>query len=174
MQRTPSKLEESIEKMIFASRWLQAPIYIIILFVLFAFIYFAAMDVYDLYANISKLNEEKLIVTALSLCDIILIANLVIIVVISGYENFVSRLDVDHKEGEPIWIKRLNHGGVKLKIAASIVAISSIQLLKVFLESVSPNTPLNSQTLLWSVIIHLTFIASALLLALMSWIEKRI
>ena len=100
--------------------------------VLLAFVYQMGMEVIYLFANLQGLEPHQLIVLALTLCDTVLIANLVVIVIISGYENFVSKIDVEYKTGEPVWIKRLSHAGVKLKIAGSIVAISSISLLKQF------------------------------------------
>ena len=118
--------------------------------------------------HLHSFNEEKLVVLALTLCDAVLVANLVVVVIISGYENFVSRIDVDKASGQPLWIKRLSPDAVKMKIAGSIIAISSISLLKQFLEI----SKVTDRELLWGAIIHGVFVISALLVALISYIEK--
>jgi uncharacterized protein (TIGR00645 family) len=164
-------LEALIEKVIFASRWLLAPIYLCIISVLVAFIYFIAHDLFSVLLDLHSVTDSKLIITALGLCDMVLIANLVIIVVISGYENFVSKLDINHKEGEPTWIKKLQHSDVKLKIAASIVAISSIKLLQIFLEA---EDTFNQPLIMWSIILHITFVVSALLIAVIRILEAKV
>lgn len=129
-----------------------------------------AHEVIHLFVNLQQLKAHEFIVLGLTLCDTVLVANLVVIVIISGYENFVSKIDVDHKLGEPVWIKRLSHTGVKLKISGSIVAISSISLLKQFLDI----PQLSNRELLWYVILHLTFLVSALILVFIGFLEKKI
>ncbi|WP_116963618.1 TIGR00645 family protein [Fastidiosibacter lacustris] len=165
-----SKLEVFLERAIFASRWIQAPIYLILVLVLLAFVYQMASEVLHLFMTIKSLAPHELIVLGLTLCDTVLVANLIVIVIISGYENFVSKIDVEHKSGEPIWIKRLSHTGVKLKIAGSIVAISSISLLKQFLDI----PQLSNRDLMWYVLLHLTFLVSALILVFVGLLEKKI
>ena len=95
------KLAITIEKIIFASRWLQSPIYLLLMLVLLAFTYEIAKEIAHLFAHLNTFNEEKLVVLALTLCDAALVANLVVIVIISGYENFVSRIDIDKGKGQP-------------------------------------------------------------------------
>lgn len=165
-----SYLEVFLERIVFASRWIQAPIYLILILVLLAFVYQMANEVFHLFTSINVLKPHELIVLGLTLCDTVLVANLIVIVIISGYENFVSKIDVEHKSGEPIWIKRLSHTGVKLKIAGSIVAISSISLLKQFLDI----PQLSNRELLWYVVLHLTFLISALILVFVGLLEKKI
>ena len=163
-------IEFLLERMVFASRWIQAPIYLILIFVLLAFVYQIANEVLHLFTNLNILKPHELIVLGLTLCDTVLVANLIVIVIISGYENFVSKIDVEHKSGQPIWIKNLSHTGVKLKIAGSIVAISSISLLKQFLDI----PQLGNRELLWCVLLHLTFLLSALILVFVGLLEKKI
>ena len=170
MENQPSKLEFCIEKIIFSSRWIQAPIYLLLIFILFAFLYHIAVEIVFLFLNLELFSEAKLVIFALTLCDLVLIANLVVVVIISGYENFVSKIDVPDDRGEPMWIKRLSPTGVKMKIASSIVAISSISLLKQFLELHS----LSNKDLFWSMGIHIVFVLSALLIALAGHIEKNL
>jgi uncharacterized protein (TIGR00645 family) len=112
--------------------------------------------------NIDQFEGHALIVFALTLCDAALVANLIVVVIISGYENFVSKIDVAHEKGEPVWIKKLSPTGVKMKIAGSIVAISSISLLKQFLDIAQTD----DRVLMWNVIIHLAFVLSATMIAI--------
>ena len=165
-----SALEQSIEKIIFASRWLQAPIYLILCSVLLAFAYHIGKEIIIMFLNINSFDGNNLIVFALNLCDTALVANLIVVVIISGYENFVSKIDVDHNKGEPVWIKKLSPTGVKMKIAGSIVAISSISLLKQFLDT----SMTDSKTLMWSVIIHLVFVISATMMAIVGILEQKL
>lgn len=162
--------EVLLERIIFASRWIQAPIYLTLVLVLLAFVYQMAHEVSCLFVKIALLKPHELIVLGLTLCDTVLVANLIVIVIISGYENFVSKIDVNHNSGEPIWIKRLSHTGVKLKISGSIVSISSISLLKQFLDI----PQLSNCELLWYVLLHLTFLISALILVFIGLLEKKI
>ncbi|WP_119343447.1 TIGR00645 family protein [Facilibium subflavum] len=169
-QKPVSGIEALLEKFVFASRWIQAPIYLILILVLWAFVYQMAIEVIHLFMRLTLLAPHELIVLGLTLCDTVLVANLIVIVIISGYENFVSKLDVEHKKGEPLWIKRLSHSGVKMKIAGSIVAISSISLLKQFLDI----PQLSNRELLWYVVLHLTFLISALILVIIGMLEKKL
>lgn len=158
-----------IEKIIFASRWLQSPIYILLTLILIAFTYEIAKEIFHLFNNIDSFTEENLIVLALTLCDAVLVANLVVVVIISGYENFVSKINVRENDNQPLWIKRLSPSAVKMKIAGSIIAISSISLLKQFLEA----SKISDRELLWGVLIHIIFVISALLISIIGYIEKR-
>lgn len=165
-----NKLLSLIERFIFAIRWIQAPIYILLSFVLFGFIYEIYHELYILFTSLATFDEDKLIILALTLCDIVLVANLVVIVVISGYENFVSKMNLDRKGGgQPIWIKKLSPNAVKLKIAGSIIGISSISLLKKYLEI----SQTSDRDLVWAASIHIVFVVSALLIAATSFVEGK-
>jgi uncharacterized protein (TIGR00645 family) len=156
-------IESFFEKILFASRWLLCPLYLglALLLVLFSIYFFREL------AHIAirgvALKETDLIVGALTLVDLTLAAGLVVMVMLSGYENFVSKLDVRDAEKSIAWLGKLDTGSLKLKLSASIVTISAVQLLKVFMEIDLVSTT----KLLWSVVIHLTFVASALFLTLM-------
>jgi uncharacterized protein (TIGR00645 family) len=158
-----TRIESFFEKILFASRWLLCPLYLglALLLVLFSIYFFREL------AHIAvrgwALEETDLIVGALTLVDLTLAAGLVVMVMLSGYENFVSKLDVRDAEKSIAWLGKLDTGSLKLKLSASIVTISAVQLLKVFLEIDLVST----NKLLWSVIIHITFVASALFLTLM-------
>ncbi len=161
-------LERFLEGLIFSSRWLQAPVYIGITLILFAFIYFIAKDVFNIFVHLQVISDEELIISTLTLCEIGLLANLVIIIVVSGYENFVSKLDIKHKRSEPTWIKRLKYSDVKMKIMSSILALSSVQLLKLYLMKNSTNTEM-----IFALATQLVFIISALVLAIIGLLERK-
>ena len=114
----------------------------------------------------------ELILTVLSLIDLSLALNLVMIVIFSGYENFVSKIDTGGSEDRPQWMGTLDFSGLKMKLIGSIVAISAISLLRAFMELVELGKPFNEQHLRWMVILHVTFLASGVLFALMDYIAS--
>jgi len=154
-------LERFIERLIFASRWLQAPLYLglIVVMALLAAKFF--QELVHLTATLWSLNESRLVLAVLGLVDMVMVANLIVMVVISGYENFVSRLELDGVKDRLSWFGKLDAGSLKIKLASSIVAISSIHLLKAFLDV----NEIPTEKLIMLVVIHLTFIVSALMLA---------
>lgn len=158
-------MERLIETLLYRSRWLLVPIYaglaVLMLFLVIVFI----SDLVHLAPKILALSEKDAILAALSLIDLALVSSLVIMVVISGYENFVSRIELEEGEERLAWVGKLDSGTLKLKVASSIVAISSVHLLKAFMNI----DAIPSEKLMWLVIIHMTFVFSALL---MSVIEK--
>ena len=164
-----NKFLVGFEKIIFGIRWLQAPIYLLLSLILVAFIYEIIFELGHLFIHMGEFNEEKLVALALTLCDAVLVANLVVMVIISGYENFVYRISMKDDTGKPLWIKKLSPNAVKIKIAGSIIAISSISLLKEFLEI----SQTSDRDLMWGAIIHLVFVVSALLIAITYYIEKK-
>jgi uncharacterized protein (TIGR00645 family) len=113
--------------------------------------------------GIFTLAETDLVLTVLSLIDIVLVGSLIVMVMLSGYENFVSKLDADTARDSPAWLGRLDSGTLKLKVAAAIVAISSIHLLRIFMNA--DGTP--NDKIMWYVVLHLTFVASAVLLGVL-------
>ncbi|MGO9135211.1 MAG: TIGR00645 family protein [Methylovirgula sp.] len=156
-------LERFVERTLFASRWLLVPLYLGMAFLLVLFCIHFFQELLHLFERALQLGETEMILGALDLIDLTLIGGLVVMVMLSGYENFVSRLDIGETEKTISWLGKLDSGGLKLKVAASIVAISAIQLLKGFMEVQA----LANDKLLWMTLIHLTFVVSALLLTLM-------
>ncbi len=158
-------LEKPIELFLYRSRWLLVPIYaglaVLLVFMTVVFV----SDLVELVPQLLKLSEKDAILAALSLIDLALISSLIVMVVISGYENFVSRLDLDQDDERLAWVGKLDAGTLKLKVASSIVAISSVHLLKAFMNA----EQIENDKLLWLVVIHLTFVVSALVMA---FIEK--
>ena len=156
-------IESFFEKVLFASRWLLFPLYLGLALLLVVFAIYFFRELAHIAMKGLTIQETDLIVEALTLIDLTLAAGLVVMVMLSGYENFVSKLDVQDAEKSIAWLGKLDAGSLKLKVSASIVTISAVQLLKVFMEIDSVPT----KKLLWSVVIHLTFVVSALFLTLM-------
>jgi len=154
------RLELGIEWIIMASRWLQAPLYVGLVFVLGVVVVKFPFKIWDLMSKALSADESDLILMVLSLVDLIMVANLVVMVIISGYENFVSHVDTEGITDKLSWFGKLDAGSIKIKLASSIVAISSIHLLQRFLEA---NTVANDK-LIVLMAMHLTFVISALLL----------
>jgi uncharacterized protein (TIGR00645 family) len=156
-------MERIFERLLFAMRWLLAPLYfgLGLLLVMFAVQFFR--ELLHLFENATTILEVDLILLALTLIDLTLVASLIVMVMLSGYENFVSKLDLEGAEKSLAWLGKLDAGSLKIKVAASIVAISSIHLLKAFMNFGSvPN-----DKLILLIATHLTFVTSALLLAVM-------
>lgn len=154
-------LEQIVELGLYRSRWLLVPIYVgLSILLIFMSVVFVS-DLIELVPLLLELSEKDAILAALSLIDLALISSLLVMVIISGYENFVSRLDLDQSDERLAWVGKLDAGTLKLKVAYSIVAISSIHLLKSFMNVEQTE----NDKLLWLVIIHLTFVVSALVMA---------
>jgi uncharacterized protein (TIGR00645 family) len=169
-------LERAIERTLFASRWILAPVYLGMSLALVALGIKFFMEVYHLLHDILALNEADLVLKLLALIDMVLVGSLIVMVMFSGYENFVSRIDVKDGGDNLGWLGKLDASSLKLKVAASIVAISSIHLLSAFMSISNPSTdPLKpavtSENLMWYVIIHLTFVVSALLMGVLDKIS---
>ena len=162
-------VERAFEQLIFASRWLMAPFYLGLIVALLALLYIFGHEILIVSVRLPGLAETDIIVWVLSLIDLSLAANLLLMVIFSGYENFVSKMDVGDHPDRPAWMGKVDFSGMKLKLVASIVAISAIHLLKAFMEIES----MDKVNLQWMVIIHLTFVVSGVLLALMDWISER-
>jgi uncharacterized protein (TIGR00645 family) len=168
-----TRLERGFEMLLFASRWLLAPLYLgmAVALVLILVVFFHELVVEVTHFN--GLDAERVILLALSLIDLSLTASLLLIVMFSGYENFVSQLHISKVEDKPSWMGTVDFSGLKLKLIASIVAISGIALLRAFLPLADPEVPLAGERIKWMVIIHLTFVVSGVLLALMDWISSK-
>lgn len=156
-------LERWVEKLLFASRWLLAPIYLGLSLALLALGIKFYQELFHVLGHIWTMKEADMILTMLTLVDLVLVASLIVMVMFSGYENFVSRIDVVTEEKSLDWLGKLDAGTLKLKVAASIVAISSIHLLRAFMNA--PHIP--NDKLMWYVIMHLTFVVSAVLLGVL-------
>lgn len=153
------RLELAIESIILASRWLLVVFYLGLGIALAIYAASFGKKLFEFMTTVMTMDETDTILKILGLIDAALVASLVVMVIISGYENFVSRFD--NHDGEVHWLGTIDVGSLKIKVASTIVAISSIHLLQVFLNHVSYTT----QQLMWLTLIHLAFVVSALLLA---------
>jgi uncharacterized protein (TIGR00645 family) len=162
-------IKSSFEKILLASRWLLAPFYIALVFALLALLGKVGLHVYDLATQFLTLNEEAVLLSALGIADLTLSASLIVIVIISGYANFVSRIDSSDHQGWPHWIADIDFSELKVKLMASIVAIAAVKLLEAFMEVDHSS----DRDLAWQTGILVTFVACALLLALADRIGHR-
>ena len=157
-------IERLIETLIFQSRWLLAPLYIGLIGTLLILVVKFTEKFVKLAIGVFHYPGPELILQILGLIDVVLIANLLLIIIFSGYENFVSKIDaVQGHVDRPDWMGKVDYTGLKIKVIGSIVAISSIELLKVFLNIEA----ISEKQLMWAVIIHLTFILAGVLFAIM-------
>lgn len=150
-----------LSTIIFASRWLQLPIYFGLIIVQVIYAYKFIKELLDLIMHVNSLDETTIMLSVLGLIDIVMVANLLAMVTIGGYEIFVSKLQTQHHPDQPEWLKHVNATVLKVKLAMSIISISSIHLLQTFMNA--GNLP--EQTIKWQLILHLGFLASAIALA---------
>ena len=156
-------IEYYLENGLFSLRWLLVPLYVGLGLLLILFSVYFFRELLHLFANALTGEEVDLVLGALTLVDLTLVGSLIVMVMLSGYENFVSKLDIGDVQKSLAWLGKLDAGSLKIKVAASIVAISSIHLLKAFMNA----SVVSNDKLLWLVIIHLTFVISALMLSVM-------
>lgn len=161
-------MERFLENAIYASRWLLAPVYFGLSLGLIALSIKFFQEIFHILPHIFSVSESDLILTLLSLVDMTLVGGLLVMVMFSGYENFVSTLDINEGKEKLNWLGKMDATSLKNKVAASIVAISSIHLLRVFMDA--KNVPDNK--LMWYVIIHLTFVLSAFLMGCLDRLNR--
>ena len=167
-----SKLSNVIERSIFWSRWLLAPLYLGLIGVLAVLAYKFVVEFIAMVQNVMLHDDHSFVLDLLALLDLVLMANLILIVLFAGYENFVSKIEVAEKSVDrPYWMGSVDFSGLKIKLIGSLVAISVIELLKDFIElSVDPQQKVGDGTI-WRIIIHLTFVVSGVMFALMDAIN---
>jgi uncharacterized protein (TIGR00645 family) len=152
----------------YASRWIMAPVFLGMSLILLALAIKFFQELYHFVPHILDADDGQVILKLLTFIDLTLVGSLTLIVMFSGYENFVSRLDIGSEAEKLDWLGTHDYGSLKLKVATSIVAISSIRLLKVFMEV--ENTENNK--MLWYVVIHLTLVLSAFIMGYLDKISK--
>ncbi len=161
------KIEHILESAIFRSRWLLAPFYLgLITSVLLLFIKFT-QELWHLSTHVLTASEGDVIVGILALVDMSLVSSLLLMIIFSGYEIFVSKIDVTDHQDRPDWMGKVDFSGLKLKVIGAIVAISAIDLLKSFMNIPKMVTPEQENVLMWKVIIHMAFVISGLIFAYM-------
>ncbi|MDH3608282.1 MAG: TIGR00645 family protein [Gammaproteobacteria bacterium] len=156
-------LELIVEKTMYASRWLLAPIYVGLSLAVFALGIKFFQELIHIFEHVFTMKESDLILTVLTLIDMSLVGSLIVMVMFSSYESFVSKIDLNEDTDKLDWLGKLDANTLKLKVAASIVAISSIHLLRIFMKAES----IENDKLMWYTLIHITFVVSALLLAVL-------
>jgi uncharacterized protein (TIGR00645 family) len=160
---TGERVQRGFEYVLFNSRWLMAPFYVgLVVAIAVLFLKFIRLLV-DFILHAPGAKSSETILDALALIDVTLVGNLILIVVFSGYENFVSRIDTSGNPNWPVWITKIDFAGLKQKLLASIVAISAIHVLEAFLNI---DASFDATKMTWLVAVHLVFVISALLLAL--------
>ena len=159
-----SKGTQTLERFIFWSRWLQAPLYLGLIVAQGIYVWLFMAELGHLVSSVisagGHISETETMLVVLGLIDVVMIANLLIMVIIGGYETFVSRLD-DHPD-QPEWLSHVNAGVLKIKLSTAIIGISSIHLLKTFINAAN----ISEHTIMWQVIIHVVFLVSAFAMAL--------
>ena len=164
------QIENMLEKAIFASRWFMAPVYLALSISLFFIPVKVLQEFFHSIPLMFAMDVKDLLLFVLHIVDLALIGNLVLMVIFAGYENFVSKIGIaENSEDKPSWMGKVDFSGLKLKLVASIVAISGINLLETFLD-ISTKT---EQELRWMVIIHLVFVLSGVMLAVMDYIASK-
>ena len=152
-----------LPRWIFMSRWLQAPLYIGLIVAQGIYVWQFWMELIHLISMMKDkdLTETALMLVVLGLIDVVMISNLLVMVIVGGWETFVSRLDLQNHPDEPEWLSHVNAGVLKVKLATAIIGISSIHLLKTFINA----SVYDEKTLIWQTLIHVTFVLSAIAIA---------
>jgi uncharacterized protein (TIGR00645 family) len=171
---TASFIERSLEGAIFSSRWLPAPLYAGLIIAQLIYVCQFFRELWHLFATFfgpGKIEDIStgIMIGVLGLIDVVMVANLVIMVVIGGYETFVSRLDLEDKADKPEWLSHVNAGVLKIKLGTALISISSIHLLKTFIEVREPAFQIQNDAIKWQVVIHVIFLVSAIVLA---WTDR--
>jgi uncharacterized protein (TIGR00645 family) len=176
MSKPGNLLETALEKSIFGSRWLQAPLYVGLIVAQGVYVYQFFVELWHLIGvaihgapQPGPDTPTVIMLSVLGLIDVVMIANLLIMVIIGGYETFVSRLGLEGHDDQPEWLSHVNAGALKVKLATALISISSIHLLKTFIEVRLPTTTYKNDDVMWQIVIHCTFVFSAIALA---WTDK--
>lgn len=153
---------EFFPRLIFFSRWLQAPLYLGLILVLALYVYEFALGLIRLFKITDDVTGISIMLQALNLIDVVMIANLLIMVIVGGYETFVSHLHLQNHADHPEWLDEVDAGTMKVKLALALITISSIHLLRTFIDP----TIYTDMAIMWQVVIHITLVLSALAIAL--------
>lgn len=165
------KFQHFLELFIFGARWLLAPLYIGLVFALALLVYRYAIEFVHLVEHINEADAHVFTLDLLGLLDLVLLGNLILIVLFAGYENFVSKIEAAHQSVDrPHWMGTIDFSGLKIKLIGSLVALSVIELLKDFIDLSATGQEEVGQGVIWRIVIHLTFVVSGVLFAVMDWV----
>ena len=165
-----------IPRFIFASRWLQLPLYLGLIVAQVVYVYLFLKELLHLVMTSTSVTEQGAMLIVLGLIDVVMISNLLIMVIVGGYETFVSRMELNRHPDQPEWLSHVNASVLKIKLAMAIIGISSIHLLRTFIEAGALGTANSTYTeagIMWQAIIHALFILSAMGIAFVDWISQQ-
>ena len=174
-ERDPADFDEKVRLkplplLIFSSRWLQLPLYVGLIVAQFVYVFLFIKELYHLILHAWEFSEQQIMLLVLGLIVVVMISNLLVMVIVGGYETFVSRLRLERHPDNPEWLSHVNSGILKVKLAMAIIGISSIHLLRTFIEAGAIGTGrVTSEGVMWQTIIHMAFIASAIGIA---WVDR--
>ena len=154
-----------LPRLVFASRWLQLPLYLGLIVAQCVYVVQFLQELWHLVTHALAFDEQAIMLAVLGLIDVVMISNLLIMVIVGGYETFVSRLGLEGHPDQPEWLSHVDAGLLKVKLAMAIVGISSIHLLRGFIEAGLLGQPLaqiTDRALLWQTVIHIVFVVSAI------------
>ena len=172
LDQSPAVRLKPIPLLIFSSRWLQLPLYVGLIVAQCVYVLLFLKELWHLVAHSWEFGEQQIMLVVLGLIDVVMISNLLVMVIVGGYETFVSRLRLEGHPDNPEWLSHVNSGILKVKLAMAIIGISSIHLLRTFIEAGAIGTATGrvSETgVMWQTIIHMAFIASAIGIA---WVDR--
>jgi len=155
------KQSNIMTNILFGSRWLQLPLYLGLIVAQAVYVFFFGVELVHLVTTANTIKEADIMLIVLGLIDVVMISNLLIMVIVGGYETFVSRLNLEGHPDEPDWLSHVNANLLKVKLATAIIGISSIHLLKTFINAEN----LSDKVLIWQTVIHMTFVFSAIAIA---------
>ncbi|MBM3350450.1 MAG: TIGR00645 family protein [Betaproteobacteria bacterium] len=158
---TEYKQSSIMTNILFGSRWLQLPLYLGLIVAQAVYVFFFGVELVHMVGKATSLAETDIMLIVLGLIDVVMISNLLIMVIVGGYETFVSRLNLEGHPDEPDWLSHVNANLLKVKLATAIIGISSIHLLKTFINAEN----LSDKVLIWQTIIHMAFVLSAVSIA---------
>jgi len=161
ISKSPYKANNIMSDILFGSRWLQVPLYLGLIVAQAVYVFFFGVELVHLVQHTTTIKEADIMLIVLGLIDVVMISNLLIMVIVGGYETFVSRLNLAGHPDEPDWLSHVNANLLKVKLATAIIGISSIHLLKTFINAEN----LTEKVLLWQTVIHITFVLSAVAIA---------
>jgi len=175
MAKEPTQTHEKLKPLpllIFSSRWLQLPLYVGLIAAQCVYVFLFLKELKHLVLHAWEFTEQQIMLVVLGLIDVVMISNLLVMVIVGGYETFVSRLGLQGHPDQPEWLSHVNASVLKVKLAMAIIGISSIHLLRTFIEAGAigqPGARITTEAVLWQTIIHMAFILSAIGLA---WVDK--
>jgi len=165
-----------LASLIFGSRWLQVPLYLGLIVAQCVYVFLFLKELVHLITHAGSFSEQEIMLLVLALIDVVMISNLLVMVIVGGYETFVSRLRLQGHPDQPEWLDHVNASVLKIKLAMAIIGISSIHLLKTFIEAGnlgSPSAKFTEAGVMWQTIIHVTFILSAMGIAYVDSLGQR-